>query len=361
MSTARPPLSGLPVNLALQGGGAHGAFTWGVLDALLADGRIRPVAVSGTSAGAMNAVALAQGLMDGGADSARESLHRLWKAVADSVPALVGALPPQGLNGSTSAWLSMAMDWTRYLGPANFNPLDLNPLRRVVEAQFDFERLRREQPLRLFIAATEANTGRMRLFTEAELSADVLLASGCLPTLFHPVVIDGVAYWDGGYSANPAVFPLLATSRACDTLLILLNPLHHEQTPHTGAEIQARLTSMSVQSGFVREMQLLAQAQVRAQRRWWPGDRLDRQLARSRFHLLDGGAALGELAIESKMVVQRDFLLTLFEQGRQLATGWLKRHGAALGQHATVDLARVFTTCGADAPVPVLPAPGSPS
>ncbi|WP_022979460.1 patatin-like phospholipase family protein [Ideonella sp. B508-1] len=350
-------LSSLPVNLALQGGGAHGAFTWGVLDALLEDGRIRPVAISGTSAGAMNAVALAQGLFDDGAEGARASLRRFWKAVADSVPALVGMLPMQNLGTGAVPCMNLALDRTRHLGPANFNPLDINPLREVVQAQFNFERLRREAPVKLFVAATEADTGRTRLFTEDELSCEVLLASACLPTLFHPVPIDGVAYWDGGYSANPAVLPLVAEGRARDTLLVLLNPLHYAQTPQTGADIQARLSAMSVQAGFLREMQLLAQAQQRARRRWWPADRLDRLLARSRFHLLDGGALLGELSVESKMMVQHDFLLTLFEQGRALATQWLARHGTQLGQAATVDLSRVFTSCGAVSPLPALPAP----
>ena len=356
MATAAP----LPVNLALQGGGAHGAFTWGVLDALLEDGRIRPVAISGTSAGAMNAVALAQGLLDDGAEGARASLRRFWTAVADSVPALVGMLPMQNPGTGAVPWLTLALDWTRHLGPANFNPLDINPLREVVQAQFNFERLRREAPVHLLVATTEADSGRTRLFTEEELSCEVLLASACLPTLFHPVVIDGVAYWDGGYSANPAVLPLVSQGRARDTLLVLLNPLQYAQTPHTGAEIQARLSAMGVQAGFLREMQLLAQAQQRARRRWWPADRLDRLLARSRFHLLDGGALLGELSTESKMMVQRDFLLTLFEQGRSLATRWLAQHGGQLGQAGTVDLSRVFTACGAALPLPALPAPGHP-
>ena len=215
------------ISLALQGGGAHGAFTWGVLDTLLERGNFRFDGVSGTSAGAMNAVCLAHGLMEGGADGARQALERFWLAVADTSP-----FPASGESGAeVPVALKLMLRWTDHLTPEQLNPLDLNPLRDIVAEQFDFARLRRESPVRLFIAATHANTGQLRLFRNAELSADTLLASACLPTIHRTVVIDGEPYWDGGYSANPAVFPLAWECSAADLLLILLTPLRFAETP----------------------------------------------------------------------------------------------------------------------------------
>ncbi|MCR5885924.1 patatin-like phospholipase family protein [Rhizobacter sp. J219] len=196
------------LGLALQGGGAHGAFTWGVLDRLLEAGHFHITAISGTSAGAMNAIALADGWRRGGADGARDALGRFWTAIGTRVPfdlLTSGDAAKPGLNAAARA----LMHWTRLLSPYQFNPLGTNPLREVLQEQIDFEGLRAASPIALHIAATHANTGRLRLFDERELSVDAALASACLPTLHHAVVIDGEPYWDGGYSANPALFPLV--------------------------------------------------------------------------------------------------------------------------------------------------------
>jgi NTE family protein len=192
------------LNLALQGGGAHGAFTWGVLDALLEDSAFDFEGVSGTSAGAMNALCLAHGLMTGGRDGARETLARFWTSVAASSPFASSGEAGAGMNQA----LQLMLLWTNHLNPEQLNPFDLNPLRDILGEQFDFARLRRESPVKLFIAATQANSGKLRLFRNHELSVDTLLASACLPTIHRTIVIDGEPYWDGGYSANPAVFPL---------------------------------------------------------------------------------------------------------------------------------------------------------
>ena len=202
------------INLALQGGGAHGAFTWGVLDALLEDGRCEFEGVSGTSAGAMNAIFLAQGLMaggrEGGREHARAALSRFWTAVASS--------SPFDQSGNAAASMAPAMklmlQWTEYLSPEQLNPLDLNPLRDIIAEQIDFAALRRASPVKLFIAATHANSGKLRIFRNAELSVDTLLASACLPTIHRSIVIDGEPYWDGGYSANPAVPAFLRVHRS---------------------------------------------------------------------------------------------------------------------------------------------------
>src|SRR5690606_284113 len=201
----RAPAEAPLVSLALQGGGAHGAYTWGVLDRLLEAG-IRIEGISGTSAGAMNAVALAHGWTAGGADGARAALDDFWQAVGDSVPFHVDMLTR--INSTADSALpppmNVMMGFMRLFSPYQLNPFDLNPLRDVVRAQFDFERLRRECSLKLFIAATTVRTGKVKLFHTAELSESALLASACLPTLHHAVEIDGEHYWDGGFTANPA-------------------------------------------------------------------------------------------------------------------------------------------------------------
>lgn len=332
-----------PINLALQGGGAHGAFTWGVLDALLEAEHIWPVAASATSAGAMNAVALAQGLMEGGLPSARAVLTRFWEGVSASMPAEAAMVSPDGRNASLNPWLRLMLNFsTQLLAPGDLNPLDINPLRDLVQRHFDFDALRRHSPLRLFLATTQANTGQLRIFTEREISADVLLASACLPSLFHPVMLDGEPYWDGGYTANPAIFPLLDAREADDTLLVLLSPLRHATTPRTAAQIQARRAEISFNAAFLREMRLLADWHVRARRLWLPLRREERSLARLRFHLMDGGAELAELSADSRMVVHRDFLLSLRDMGREHAWRWMREHGHRLGHSGSVDLQRLF-------------------
>ena len=234
------------LSLALQGGGAHGAYTWGVLDRLLEDDW-RLDGISGTSAGAMNAVALADGWVRGGAEGARESLAGFWEAVADSTPFELDLLHSLnglgglggGADGSLPAPVNLMLGLTRLFSPYQLNPFDLNPLRDVVEKRFDFERIRSQCRLRLFIAATQVRTGKVRLFHTHEISADALLASACLPTLHHAVEIDGEAYWDGGFTANPAVYPLIYDCTTPDILLVLLNPLRHpEARPRTDDQPQ---------------------------------------------------------------------------------------------------------------------------
>jgi len=233
-------------------------------------------------------------------------------------------------------WLA----WSRYMSPAQFNPLELNPLRDLLEEQIDFAALRRRSPVRLFVAATHADSGRLRLFGDHELGVDALLASGCLPTVFHAPVIDGEAYWDGAYSANPAVFPLLAEGRARDTLLVLLSAL--EWPPLSGTEtapaIQARIAEIAFTAAFRREMQALARDRAAARARWWP----PRWAAPvpARLHLIEGGSALEHLAGETRLAVNRRFFETLHELGRVSAAQWLARDADAVGRRDSVDLAR---------------------
>lgn len=334
------------VGLALQGGGAHGAFTWGVLDALLEDGRIDFEGVSGTSAGAMNAVCLAHGLMTGGREGARQKLRQFWTALADLAP-----VPMSGANpGSVSPALKMMLQWTSYLSPEQINPFDLNPLRDIVEASFDFERLRTQSPVKLFIATTHANSGKLRMFGNHELSSDVLLASACLPTIHRTIHIDGEPYWDGGYSANPAVFPLFYECTSPDILLVLLTPLRYSETPESAEDIRTRLRELAFNSTFLREMRMFAHLHdhiASPNLPDWLLDRLpiarfERRMAGLRFHAISAEQVLGEMPSDSKLSVSHAFFETLFAVGHAHARRWLERHGSSVGQAATLDLGQVF-------------------
>ncbi len=333
------------INLALQGGGAHGAFTWGVLDALLEDGRFAFEGVSGTSAGAMNAVCLAHGLMQGGNQGARDTLRAFWTALADLAPMPTAAQP-----GSSFSPMKLMLQWTNYLTPEQINPFDLNPLRDIVEARFDFARLRRDCPVKLFIATTHANSGKLRMFGNDELSADVLLASACLPTLHRTIHIDGEPYWDGGYSANPAVFPLFYDCRSPDILLVLLTPLRYNETPETAEDIRTRLRELAFNSTFLREMRMFAHLHdhiASPNLPDWVLDKLpiarfERRMAALRFHAISAEQVLGEMPSDSKLTVNHEFFDMLFAVGRAHARRWLAEHGDSVGQRPTLDLGQLF-------------------
>jgi len=334
------------LNLALQGGGAHGAFTWGVLDALLEDGRVAFDGLSGTSAGALNAVLLAQGWMDGGREGARAALRRFWTALGDMMPVDVTR---QDIDGGVhlAPMVKLWMAWSHYVTPAQFNPLDVNPLRVLLTAQVDFERLRRQPPFRLFVAATDADSGRLRLFDARELSVDAVLASSCLPTVFHAPRIDGRTYWDGGYAGNPAVFPLLRGGRSRDTLLVLLSPLEWAPTQPTDSarQLHARVAEIAFTAAFRREMQQLARARAqggsRAWQRWLPRS-LGGEPPAHRFHLIEAGPALDHLAGETRLAVSAAFFETLHLLGRETTLRWLARHVDAVGRRDSVDLIAKF-------------------
>jgi NTE family protein len=337
-------MTGRPLNLALQGGGAHGAFTWGVLDALLEDGRLAPAACSGASAGAMNAVILAQGWMDGGRDGARAALRAFWMALADTVPLDLALHDTDGAIRVAPA-LRLWLAWSRHLAPAQFNPFDLNPLRELLARQVDFERLRARSPIELHVAATEAATGRLRVFGRRELTVDALLASACLPMLFHAPRIDGRAYWDGGYSANPAIFPLLGPGQARDTLLVLLSPLEAPPTAADGTApgIQARIAEIAFTAGFRREMQAIARERAQwPASRWWLPRAWAPPSTRSRFHLIEAAPALAPLGGESRLAVSRRLFGTLHELGRAAGERWIARHLRDVGRRDSIDLQALF-------------------
>jgi NTE family protein len=332
------------VSLALQGGGAHGAFTWGVLDALLERG-VPIAAASGASAGAINAVVLAHGLMQGpqpgASDAARTALHDFWRAIAERVPPLwhVPGDPPQ-LAPAARAMLA----WSRVLAPYQLNPLNLNPLRDVLAAQIDFERLRASRGMALFVAATEVARGRLTLVRRAAITLDAVLASAALPSIAHPVLLEGRAHWDGAFSANPALWPLVREVEADDLMLVTLSPLGAAAQPNSAEAIAARVGEIAFTAPFLREAHWLAELHADARARPWPRWGCDGRMARLRWHLIDADDTLAELPGSTRLVPDWAFVQGLRDAGRARVARWFDEHGTALGQRSSIDALRFFGT-----------------
>jgi NTE family protein len=322
-----------PVSLALQGGGAHGAFTWGVLDALLERG-VPIAAASGASAGAMNAVVLAHGLLQGGFEGARAALQAFWQAVAERVPPLwhVPGDPPQ-LAPAARVMLA----WSRWLSPSQLNPLNLNPLRDVLTAQIDFGRLRSTRGTALFVAATEAARGRLTLVRRTDISLDAVLASAALPAFAHPVMLDGRAHWDGAFSANPALWPLVREVDADDLVLVTLSPLGETAEPTSADAIAARVGEIAFTAPFLREARWLAELHADACARPWPRFGTDRRVARLRWHLIDADDTLAQLPGNTRLVPDWAFVQSLRDAGRERVARWFDAHGTALGRHSSIE------------------------
>lgn len=340
----------LQIDLALQGGGSHGAFTWGVLDRLLEEERLEISAISGTSAGAMNAVALAAGLMDGGRAGARRVLRQFWTRVAESSPFHPWQTGPLAAGfGPAGNWLApwyqpfahAAAQWSNVFSPYQLNPLNLNPLRDILTETIDFDRVRNCNRSHLFIAATQVRTGALRVFDQCDLSADVVLASACLPLLFQAVQIDGEAYWDGGYAGNPSLMPLITDSIADDLLLVQINPLDRSKIPTSAQDILDRINEVTFNASLLKELRTVALLQQLVAQRQpakpGTGHRLFDRIGTLRVHLLDGGASLAGFGAASKTDTQWAFLHQLHALGRDAASRWLAEHGAALGQHSSFD------------------------
>ncbi|MCL4746665.1 MAG: patatin-like phospholipase family protein [Burkholderiaceae bacterium] len=335
------------IDLALQGGGAHGAFTWGVLERILEDDRIEIDAISGTSAGAMNAVVLADGLMAGGRVGAREALRRFWSRVSNASGR--GPMVPDALGAFFGNWslegspLHIYLDWVgRSMSPQQFNPFDLNPLRDLLAAEIDFERVRACDKVRLFVSATNVRTGRLKEFRQAELSADAVMASACLPLMFRAVEIDGEAYWDGGYLGNPSLLPLIAESPAHDLVLVQINPSRRESIPTTPQGILDRLDEITFNSSLVKELRSLALLQQLLRQTGEPtgGGRPDlfSQVAALRMHRIQAEAELAELSAASKLDTGWPFLSRLHRIGYRAAEVWLKTNFTHLGRRFTMPL-----------------------
>ncbi|HEX6001290.1 MAG TPA: patatin-like phospholipase family protein [Hyphomicrobiaceae bacterium] len=327
------------LNLALEGGGAHGAFTWGTLDRLLEDEALEIGWISATSAGAVNAVALAAGLLEGGRAGARAKLRAVWEAVAKAgVPDLV-RLNPWLASLSRSNTLAQVAS---IFSPYDFNPLGFDPLRKLLEAHIDFTALRKQPGPELLIAATAVATGRPRLFRRHEMSVEAVLASACLPTIHHAVSIGGQAYWDGGFSANPDLVTLGRESPVPDTLIIKLSAIEPNGVPTSAREIAGRVNQITFSQPMLRDVEVIA-AVRRLYSRWRrPGDAADGRLALHRFHLIEAARFTAALAPESKTKPDIELLTYLFNAGHSEAEKWLDCHHDSIGKRETMDLAAHF-------------------
>jgi NTE family protein len=330
MTTESAPRPSTTINLALQGGGAHGAFTWGVLDRLLEESWLNFEGISATSSGAMNALALAQGWLDGERDGARAVLAQLWERIAHETSALRWAFA--GPTGSTAE--TMLLGITRHFTPKEMNPLDYNPVREIASKLFDFERLRASSVHSLFLAATRVRDGRLAIFDREKLSMDALLASVCLPQLFAPVEIDGEMYWDGGYAGNPVLEPLIYECRAADLLSVLVQPLEHAQPPKTMREINERVVELGFSTTFSREVDTILKAKNSLDSAFavsWLG----RRMKSLRLHIVDPGESLDDFSAKTRLNTRIGFLRELCDLGRERAASWLENHVDALGKRGT--------------------------
>ncbi|MFL5237681.1 MAG: patatin-like phospholipase family protein [Rhizomicrobium sp.] len=344
MSSAPPAREPIQVDLALQGGGSHGAFTWGVLDRLLEEPWLRIEAISGTSAGAMNAAVLADGWTQGGAECARAALDAYWRRVSRAAAfSPIQRSPLDRLMGRWTLDTSpgyVAMDlMARVLSPYDLNPFGLNPLRTVLAESIDFGRLA-GSPIKLFVTATNVRTGRGRIFRNPEISAEVLLASACLPTMFQAIEIEGEPYWDGGYAGNPTITPLVRESDARDAILVQINPPERPDTPRTANEILNRLNEISFNSPLMKELRMIALLRQAVD----PGSEEGARWAAMRTHRIKSDQ-LTAFGASSKLNAEWEFVTVLKTEGRWSAHEFLTMHGADLGHRSTADLDVLLAEC----------------
>lgn len=331
------------INLALQGGGAHGAFTWGVLDRLLEEEDLFVEGISGTSAGAMNALALTHGLLENGREGAKKTMADLWEALSQkgiADPKLTIGENYPSVDLSPAFAIMRSVGW--FLSPYQFNPLAFDPLRLIVDDLIDFERIRKESPLKLFIAATQVRTGKIRVFKTNELNADALLASSCLPTIHRAVQIDGEAYWDGGFAGNPAIYPLLYNCESTDVMVVLLSPLMKDAHPTTAEEIRIRSAELSFNAAFLREMRSIADAKNRFASSPDVEGVLEKRLMNTHIHMIEADNLMNDLSHNSRLDTSKAFLDMLFTEGRDHAENWIKQSFRKVGNDSSIDLMEVF-------------------
>jgi NTE family protein len=327
----------LLVDFALQGGGAHGAFTWGVLDRLLEEPWLRIDGISGTSAGAMNAAALVHGCVDNGANGARAALENFWRRVSRA--ALLSPLRRTPLDVLLGRWtldhspVFVAMDlMARLFSPYDLSPGGANPLRNILAETVDFDRLA-QASIKLFVTATNVRTGRGRVFRNGEITPDVLLASACLPTMFQAIEIDGESYWDGGYSGNPTITPLVRECRSQDTILVQINPVERPGLPRSARDILNRLNEVSFNAVLLKELRMIALLRQVAQ----PDNSESAKWADMRIHRISSDVMV-ELGYSSKLNAEWEFLCMLRDEGRRAGDAFLSAHHDDLGRRSTFDL-----------------------
>jgi len=332
------------IDLALQGGGSHGAFTWGVLDRLLEEPWLEIAGISGTSAGAMNAAVLADGWTAGGARGARDALEKYWRNVSRAAACSpLQRSPLDRLLGRWSLDTSPAYVFadlmSRMLSPYDLNPLGLNPLRKILVDNIDFERLARA-PIKLFVTATRVRTGRGRIFRNAEITADVLLASACLPTMFRAIEIEGESYWDGGYAGNPTITPLVRETNAHDSIIVQINPIERRDEPRSAAEILDRLNEISFNSPLAKELRMIALLRQVAD----PGTGEGARWAQMKTHRIKSDV-LATFGASSKLNAEWAFISKLRDEGRLAAAAFLDTHSTDLGVRSSADLDILLAEC----------------
>ncbi|HYD78345.1 MAG TPA: patatin-like phospholipase family protein [Paucimonas sp.] len=328
------------IDIALQGGGAHGAFTWGVLDRLLAERQLRIDGISGTSAGAMNAVVLADGFSRGGGpDGARQALRTFWKAISSA--SRFSPLQRTFLDRLLGSWMldnSLGYFLLQFAGslisPYDFNPFNVNPLRELLCRLVDFDRVRTCHGLNVFISATNVRTGTARIFRRHEMDADKVMASACLPQLFQAVEIDGEAYWDGGYMGNPALFPLIDETEANDLIIIQVNPIVRNETPRRAAEIMNRLNEITFNASLIKEI-----ASILLMKKLIDEEHVNRvSYTDMRLHRIDANDELQRLGVASKLNAEWAFIEYLHDIGYAAAEHWLTENLHRIGVESTLDL-----------------------
>jgi NTE family protein len=343
-SSNEPERAPVLVDLALQGGGSHGAFTWGVLDRLIEEPWLKIEAISGTSAGAMNAAVLASGWVSGGAAGAKAALDSYWQRVSRTAAfSPLQRSPFDRLMGrwtldTSPAYLAFDL-MTRMLSPYDTNPLGLNPLRGILSDIIDFDHLA-QAPMKLFVTATNVRTGRGRIFRNGEITADVLLASACLPTMFQAIEIGGEPYWDGGYAGNPTITPLVRESDGQDTILVQINPRERTEPPRSAAEILNRLNEISFNSPLMKELRMIALLRQVAD----PGNGEGARWARMRTHRIKNDT-LAAYGASSKLNAEWEFISLLKDEGRRSADEFLSAHAEDLGKRSTADLDVLLAEC----------------
>jgi NTE family protein len=331
------------LELALQGGGAHGAFTWGVLDRLLEDDRIQIEGICGTSAGAMNGVVVADGLDGGGKEGARKALKNFWSAVSKA-----GAWSPlqrtifDRLFGRWTLDLSPAYIMfdmmTRFASPYQMNPLDINPLRSLISNLVDFDRVRHAEGIKLFVAATNVRTGKLKIFRRDEMTLDMVMASACLPFMFQAVEIDGEAYWDGGYMGNPSLFPLVDECESHDIVIVQINPLRREEIPRNAHDILNRINEITFNASLMKDIRSIALMKKLIN----VGNLEHERYADVLFHRISADAELKSLGVSSKVNTEWAFLEHLHDVGYRAASVWLENNYRDLGKRSTIDIDSVY-------------------
>lgn len=341
------------INLALQGGGAHGAFGWGVMDRLIEDRRLDIEGITATSAGSVNAVVYAWGRMQGDREGAREALETFWRKVSDSGVAASPLPPWPGMGGPDDPPGYLWFDaLTRAFSPHQFNPFDFNPLRRVLAESVDFAALKACQCAELFLSATNVRSGQIRVFRNHEVSLDAVLASACLPVLFRAVEIDGEAYWDGGFMGNPALFPLFYHTQTRDVVIVHINPIARQVLPVTAPEIQNRVNEITFNSSLLRELRVVAFV-TRLIEQGWLKDEYRGRMKHVLLHAIRADEALCGLSAASKFNTDWAFLCRLRDLGRAVAGSWLAKNFDDIGVRSSVDVNRDYLDADVFGPAPV--------